>query len=97
MDLGFFRRGLPKADHSSDGLDHSLLTASLQAYQSASATARAQARSITTGGVVAPPQDALVEILIGGPRWKEAVDEQGGSFNSASANGAFPRMRGDDA
>ena len=97
MDLGFFRRGLPKADQASDGLDYSLLTASLQAYQSASATARVQARSITTGGFAAPPQDALVEILIGGPRWKEAVDEQGGSFNTASASSRAGRNGGGHA
>ena len=85
MDLGFFRRGLPDADRQESArLDFGLLTASLQAYQASSVTARTQARS-AEGRVSGCPQDPLVEILLGGPRWREAVDEQGGSFNLARA------------
>jgi hypothetical protein len=84
MDLGFFRRGLPNAArHSPAGLDYGVLTATLQAYQAASLTARTQKRSIA---LPACEQDALVEILLGGPRWREAVDAQGGSFNAAWAS-----------
>ena len=86
MDLGFFRRGLPNGtDRSSAPLEFGMLTASLQAVQSASATARAQAQAGSSARPGGCPQDALVEILLGGPRWREAVDEQGGSFNAARA------------
>ena len=84
MDLGFFRRGLPELrGRTSAGLDFGLLTASLHAYQAASVTARTHARSNGRGGSSASSQDALVEILLGGPRWREAVDAKGGSFNAA--------------
>jgi hypothetical protein len=90
MDLGFFRRGLANAsDISSPGLDFGVLTAALQAYQAASVTARVQARGASACGKPNGAQDALVEILLGGPRWREAVTEQGGSFNAA-----FARARG---
>ena len=86
MDLGFFRRGLSdSADRSSVRLDYELLTASLQACQSASVTARTYAQSGAGKPANESSQDALVEILLGGPRWKEAIDEQGGSFNAARA------------
>ena len=84
MDLGFFRRGIPQGDMSAQ-LDYRLLTTSLQAYQTTSATARAEAKGQAGAAAAACPQDALVEILLGGPRWREAVDEQGGSFNASRA------------
>ena len=86
MDLGFFRRGHPDAaGRSTAGLDYDLLTAALQAYQAASVTARLQARGMAAAGPAASAQDPLVEILLGGPRWREAVDAQGGSFNATYA------------
>jgi hypothetical protein len=92
MDLGFFRRGLPsEARRSAACLDHGVLTAALQAYQAASVTARTQARGQSCPQLMSLPQDSLVEILLGGPRWREAVDEQGGSFNAA-----FATVRGRD-
>jgi hypothetical protein len=86
MDLGSFRRGLPQTScRSSASLDFGMLTAALQAYQAASVTARTPARAATDGEPPASTQDALVEILLGGPRWREAVTEQGGCFNAAYA------------
>ena len=86
MDLGFFRRARAvTSDPTSAQLDYGMLTAALEAYQSSSATARLQAE------VPAPVSEArtmnapLVELLIGGPKWREAVDRQGGSFNAACA------------
>ena len=82
MDLGFFRRGMPAArDGAAAQLDYRLLTAALQAYQSASPAARAQMED--SGGLTLSGRSPLVEILLGGPGWKEAVRAQKGSFNAA--------------
>jgi hypothetical protein len=85
MDLGSFRHSEPEQrDRMAAPLDFFVLQATLQAFQSASATARAQAEP--------PPakspkcgHDPLVEVLLGGPNWREAVGEQGGSFNRSYA------------
>lgn len=82
MDLGFFRRTrLGEADRASAGLDYGVLTATLQAYQAASATARAQARPAVNIEMPVCPQASLVEILVSGPNWQRAIEEQQGSFN----------------
>jgi hypothetical protein len=88
MDLGFFRRSRwATAEQSSAQLDYGMLTAALQACQSTSVTARLQAEApeqqLSGSGACAP----IVELLIGGPDWREAVNRQGGSFNAACAKG----------
>jgi hypothetical protein len=84
MDLGFFRRGRGGTDESSSArLDYDMLTATLHAFQSTSETARAQALAPAAESRIA--NDSLVELLTGGPGWREAVDRQGGSFNSSFA------------
>jgi len=84
MDLGFFRRArAAMVDRASVPLDHDMLTAVLQAWQATSVTARLQAKA--PGPDARDSNAALVELLVGGPDWREAVDRQGGSFNAACA------------
>ena len=86
MDLSSFRHSGPGTrDNAAAELDFELLTATLQAYQSASATARAQAEPSETSRAPLTALDPLVELLVGGPNWREAVGEQGGSFNRSYA------------
>lgn len=82
MDLGFFSRAHRKAaERSSAGLDYGMFTAALQAFQSSTVTARIQAHPPGTEDLPELPQKDLVELLLGGPQWREAVNRQGGSFN----------------
>lgn len=84
MDLGFFSRANAlQADHLAAGLDYELLVAALRALQATSVTARLQARNVLGTG----PQ-ALVELLLAGPGWRDAIGQQGGSFNLSAARGA---------
>lgn len=86
MDLGFFSRAHRKtAERSSAGLDYGMFTAALQAFQSSTVTARIQAYPPGTEGLPELPQKDLVELLLGGPQWRDAVNRQGGSFNPAFA------------
>jgi hypothetical protein len=85
MDLSFFRRAQTRfASGGPARLDYGVLVATLEAMQSASAAARA-VRGLSAEGTAAPGQDALVELLLGGPGWREAVTAQGGCFNRAQA------------
>jgi hypothetical protein len=82
MDLGSFRHSEPGPDeHAPVELDFSLLMAALQAFQASSATARAHAEPKSGGDEGRSGHEPLVELLVGGPKWREAVSEQGGSFN----------------
>lgn len=84
MDLGFFRRAnASQVGHSAAGLDYELLVAALRALQATSVTARLQARNALGTG-----QQALVELLLGGPGWRDAIGQQGGSFNLPAARGS---------
>jgi len=79
MDLNFFRRA-ERALASSEParFDYGVLTAALGVAQSAGARAALQ-----------PPLDEhpLVELLSGGPRWREAVRLQGGRFQQSMLSG----------
>jgi len=82
MDLGFFRRSFSDATEAAPfRLDHGMLTASLQALQAASVTARTQAQAPDQISEAPLARGAIVELLIGGPEWRNAVEQQGGSFN----------------
>jgi hypothetical protein len=82
MDLSFFRRAEQRfASRAAAGVDFGMLVASLRTEQAASPAASALARFATRPR----PQDPLAEILLGGPRWRAAVEAQGGSFNPAWA------------
>jgi nitroreductase len=85
MDLSFFRRAQMRfASGGPARLDYGVLVATLEAMQSASAAARA-VRGLGGEGIAAPRQDALVELLLGGPGWRDALVAQGGCFNAAQA------------
>jgi hypothetical protein len=85
MDLGFFRRRQASfANRSTAGLDYGVLVASLDAMQAASATAR-MLRSRPCEAGAAPGTNPLVEILLGGANWREAIAAQCGCFNPAQA------------
>ena len=85
MDLSFFRRAeMRLGSHSAARLDYGVLIASLEAAQSASAAARAL-RGCDVEASRAPGPDPVVELILGGPAWREAIDAQGGSFNRACA------------
>ncbi len=88
MDLTFFRRAEQRfASRSAARLDYGVLIASLAALQSTSAAARALRVSGGEGGEVLG-RDPIVELVLGGPAWREAIDVQCGSFHRAQARNA---------
>ena len=83
MDLGFFqRRQASFAGRTAAGLDYGVLVASLDAMQAASPSARAL-RSLACEPGAVPGTNPLVEIVLGGPKWREAIAAQCGCFNPA--------------
>jgi hypothetical protein len=87
MDLGFFRRaGTRFAGRSAARLDFAMLVASLEAIQSASPAARALRGESGRPAALGP--HPMVELILGGPAWREAALAQGGSFNRAVASHA---------
>ena len=82
MDLNFFRRAEQRfATRTAATLDFGLLLAILGEHQAASAAARAAARPVAASW----PHSPLVELLLGGPGWRDAACALGGSFNPAFA------------
>jgi hypothetical protein len=85
MDLGFFRRAQMRfASQSAARLDYGVLVATLEAMQSSSNAARAL-RAAGSESLATPRHDSLVELLLGGPGWREALAAQRGSFNPGRA------------
>jgi len=83
MDLSFFRRAERVfARGTAARLDYRVLVATLEALQSASPAARS-VRSAHEVADLAPRHDPMVELLLGGTAWREAVRTQGGCFNRA--------------
>jgi hypothetical protein len=94
MDLGFFRkreRGL--AGRSEARLDYAVLVATLEAMQSGSAAARAEVRAVSNGRAPICAQDPLVELILGGAGWRDAIVAQGGCFNAGHAGAAERRRK----
>jgi hypothetical protein len=92
MDLGFLRRAEQRfASRAAARVDFGMLIAALKAQQASSPAARAQA-------ALAAPHlvpDPLVEILLAGPCWRQAVAAQGGRFHRAPhGNGSSIEMKG---
>jgi hypothetical protein len=86
MDLGFFQRREARfAGRSAARLDYGVLVAMLDAMQAASPSARALRSVACQAGAVAGA-NPLVEILLGGPLWREAIAAQCGCFNPAQAH-----------
>ena len=81
MDLAFFRRAQSRfASRSAARLDYRVLVATLEAMQSSSMAARAL-RSLGSAGETVARRDGLVELVLGGAGWREAIASQRGSFN----------------
>jgi hypothetical protein len=88
MDLAFLMRAERMLERQpAAAIEHQLLVASLSAHQAASATARAAERR-RCGGDRRRSGDALVELLAGGPAWREARRAQRGSFCPGGPAGA---------
>ncbi len=88
MDLSFFRRAeMRLAGRSAVRLDYGVLIATLEAVQSASTVARAL-RDVGGEGSAPSGRDPAIELRLGGPSWREAIDARGGSFNRACAKHA---------
>ena len=86
MDLGFFRqRERRLAGRAQARLDYGVLVATLEAMQSGSAAARAEVRAVANGHSPACGQDPLVELVLGGAGWRDAIVAQGGCFNARQA------------
>jgi len=85
MDLAFLMRAERMLERQpAPAIEHMLLVASLSAHQAASTTARAAQRHYR-GGDWRLPGDPLVELLAGGPAWREARRAQRGSFHPGFA------------
>jgi len=81
MDLVFLMRARRLlTERQPARLDHSVLIATLAAQQSATAAARAQSRG-NGRRTCAIEDDPLIELLLAGPKWKEAASVQRGCFD----------------
>jgi hypothetical protein len=91
MDLSFFRRAdAAFARGRGAPLDYPVLVATLEAIQSASPAARS-IRSCPEAADLSPGRDPIVELLLGGPAWREAVAAQRGCFSRAQARARRPQ------
>ena len=85
MDMAFLRRAERMLeDRQPLRLDHSLLMAALAAQQAANAASRAQDGKPSPAARVGE-EDSLIELLLAGPRWREAASRQQGCFSRAEA------------
>jgi len=84
MDMIFLRRAERILEEREPmRLDHALLVAALAAQQTANAAARVQASPPSADA--RGEDDALIELLLAGPRWREAASKQRGCFSRAEA------------
>ena len=85
MDMAFLRRAERILEEREPlRLDHQLLLAAMAAQQTARATARA--RLVVRPTRCGPcDEDPLIELLLAGPRWREAAVRQRGCFSRAEA------------
>ena len=89
MDMAFLRRAERILEEREPiRLDHALLMVALSVQQSAIVGARPrqgpQARARPPRAAVAE-DDPLIELLLAGPRWREAANRQCGCFSRAEA------------
>ena len=88
MDLAFLRRAerMLARPAAAPAIDYGVLVATLAAHQAASATARATAScGRHCGRGWAGPGESLVELLVAGPAWREALRARRGSFDPRAA------------
>ena len=85
MDMAFLRRAERiLEERESLRLDHQLLVAALAAQQQ-SATVTARSRVVVEARLGSSDEDPLIEVLLAGPRWREAATRQRGCFSRAEA------------
>jgi hypothetical protein len=87
MDLGFLRRHQGFASRDSARLDYGVLVATLEAMQSGTAAAKAEVKAVAQARAAGCAQDPLVELVLGGSGWRDAIVAQGGCFNAGCAVG----------
>ncbi|HEV2865482.1 MAG TPA: hypothetical protein VGX37_03135 [Allosphingosinicella sp.] len=85
MDMAFLRqaermlaRGAPAR------IDHSIFVAALAAQREALVTIRSQA-SLCAPADQGRPEDPLVELVLAGPAWRQALSAQRGCFSRVEA------------
>ena len=82
MDLSFSRRAQRRSPAGTAArMDYGMLVATLDAMRAAT---RPMA-GVPFGAAAGQMSHPLVELLLGGPSWREAAVAQGGSFNRAQA------------
>ena len=85
MDMAFLRRAERiLEERESLRLDHQLLVAALAAQQQ-SVTVTARSRLVVEARIGSSDEDPLIEVLLAGPRWREAATRQRGCFSRAEA------------
>jgi hypothetical protein len=85
MDMAFLRRAERILEERQPlRLDHALLIAALSAQHTAGVTARPRCEAVQPRPALAE-DDPLIEVVLGGPRWREAATRQQGCFNRAEA------------
>ena len=85
MDMNFLHRAQHMlAQGEPVRIDHSILVATLAAQRQAQVTVRARAR-IELAASAARPDEPLVELLLAGPAWRQALSAQRGCFSRAEA------------
>lgn len=85
MDVAFLLRAQHLlADRQPAKLDFSVLTAALAAQQSTGAVVRSQAR-LAHVRLHKGDEEALVELLLAGPGWRQAASVQQGCFSRVEA------------
>jgi hypothetical protein len=85
MDMAFLRRAERILEEREPlRLDHRLLLAALAARQTAAVTAQEKV-VVKRRERNKRDEDPLVELLLAGPRWREAASRQRGCFSRAEA------------
>ena len=86
MDMAFLRRAERiLEERESLRLDHQLLVAALAAQQE-TAVVTARARIVAMAPRLGlSEEDPLIELLLAGPRWREAIARQQGCFSRVEA------------
>ena len=85
MDMAFLRRAERILEEREPlRLDHQLLVAALAARQTAAVTAQEEV-VVRRRARNKRDEDPLVELLLAGPRWREAASRQRGCFSRAEA------------
>ena len=85
MDMAFLRRAERILEERQPlRLDHALLVAAVSAQQSAIVATRIQPIIVPVrNGPI--DDDPIIELLLAGPRWREAATRQRGCFSRAEA------------